>query len=138
MDKFDEGLENFGHVEVKMVLDAGGGGGGGADETLATGFHLPTGQHMRGAYPGGFGGKARPLVPFPAQLPCSSEAEAYAETSVRSGRRMRRACTGTLVHHERATRLSRKEDEWPGQGAEGGGCGECVRVLWYTISEQSG
>jgi len=30
---------------------------------------------------------------------------------------------------------SGNQTEWPGQG---GGCGECVRVHWYTLSIQSG
>ena len=46
------------------------------------------------------------------------------------GRRMRRECTGALVHCEQTAKLSWKgNDEWPGQG---GGCGdESVRVHWY-------
>ena len=40
---------------------------------------------------------------------------------------------GTLVHDEQTARLSWKGNEWPGQG---GGCGESVRVHWYTVSKQ--
>ena len=38
-----------------------------------------------------------------------------------------------LVHFEQTVRLSwPAERTWPGQG---GGCGACVRVYWYTVSE---
>ena len=68
----------------------------------------------------------------------------------RPGRRMRRVCTGTPVHYEQTYReedtasvhwytgnIMSKEsgNEWPGQ-VQGGGYGECVRVHWYTMSNQ--
>ena len=37
---------------------------------------------------------------------------------------------GTPVRYVQAGR-----NEWPGQG---GGCGECVRVHWYTVCKQAG
>jgi len=43
--------------------------------------------------------------------------------------------TRTRVHFEHTCRLRSKEDERPGQGE---GCGECARVLWHTLCQQSG
>jgi len=39
-------------------------------------------------------------------------------------------CTGTLWAD---SHVELERNEWPGQGS---GCGECVRVHWYTMSKQ--
>jgi len=39
------------------------------------------------------------------------------------------------LREERSLSVSTIGSEWPGQG---GGCGECVRIHWYTTSKQSG
>ena len=45
--------------------------------------------------------------------------------SRQSGRRMRRVCAGTLVQYQQTIR-------------SGGGCSECAREHWDTMSEQLG